>query len=287
MRYDDEGLHLHQSDIGSWMNCPESLRRKMIAAMNGESDNTDAAFVGTCLHTVIEYELQQEYPYESLEEAQAIGALAFLNGFEDMVADGTSYRRSTFGTDLKAMDSLKPLVESWYNSPEREYLLSSDKNYTVEYEFDEMFTTHFSGMKLFLAGRMDLIEPSKVTDWKTSGGEWKLWEKQRWDQQSTVYTFVAARNGLITPNKFGDYRFDFKVLQRKSKAVAFETYTVYRTMGNWTWLERVCQNIATTFVTLGLENEWPLNDHSALCGPKWCPFWDNCKGAYVNGVTWK
>ena len=287
MMYDDEGLHLHQSDIETYMQCPEKLRRSFISGVNGDTQTSDAAFVGTCTHAVIETELQAEYPYESLEEAQAIGALAFLNGFEEMVAKGTSYTRETFKTDARAMAALKPLVESWWLSKERHDLLEQDHDYLVEFEFDEMFTTHqLSGMKLFLGGRMDLVQRAKVTDWKTAGGPYQQWEKQRWAAQPTVYTWIAAKNGLIVPNKYGEYTFEYKVLLRRSTPVEFLTYPVTRAMGSWGWLETVCQNIANTFTLLGIDNEWPLNDHSALCSPKWCPFWKNCKGAFVNGERW-
>jgi hypothetical protein len=30
---------------------------------------------------------------------------------------------------------------------------------------------------------------------------------------------------------------------------------------------------------------WPMNDQHALCSPKWCPFWDGCKGSHVP-VDW-
>lgn len=287
MLINDDGLHLHQSDIETYMTCPESLRLRTIAGMNGETSNSDAAFVGTCTHAVIETELAAEEPYESLEEAQAVGAYAFLQGFEQMVKDETTYSRETFKTDTRALAALRPLVKSWYESEERDTLLQMNGDYTVEYEFDEMFTTHISGLKIFLAGRMDLVQRAKIIDWKTSGSEYRLWEKQRWAVQPTVYTWAAASNGLLVPNNYGEYVFEYKVLRRKVTSVPFETYRVVRTVDTWAWLEKITQNIASTLMLLGLENEWPLNDHSALCGPKWCPFWDKCKGAYVSGVTWK
>jgi len=101
--------------------------------------------------------------------------------------------------------------------------------------------------------------------------------------QPTTYTWAAAHNGLILPNSDGEFIFEYKVLVRRSKPVAFQTVTVRRTVGTFTWLERITQNIVALMENLGFENEWPLNDHSALCGPKWCPFWSQCKGQYVNG----
>jgi hypothetical protein len=131
---------------------------------------------------------------------------------------------------------------------------------------------------------MDVIKGHRrIWDWKTSGQEYKLWEKQRWAVQPTVYTWAAAQNGLLLPDGFGDYTFEYKVLKRSAKPSKFMTYRVTRTIRSWAWLERVVQNVATLFVTMGIEDEWPLNDHSALCSPKWCPFWDQCKGQYVDG----
>lgn len=287
MLLDERGLHLHQSDLDTYMGCPEKLRRRYIASTAGEQFNSDAAFVGTTMHSTIEDELNGVVLYESEEHCAQYAAYLFLEGFAKMVADGVIYSRESFLTDAKALQALKPLVLSWYRSPEREELLTlNDEDVVVEYEFDEEFTTHPSGLLIWLAGRMDVIvRRHRIWDWKSSSSEYKLWEKQRWAPQPTVYTWAAAKNGMLLPNKYGEYLFEYKVLKRGSKPTGFLTYPVTRTINGWTWMNRVANNIATTFLKLGIEEEWPLNDHSALCSPKWCEHWDNCKGLYI-GKDW-
>lgn len=289
MRLDDDGLHLHQSDIKTYTQCPEQLRLKFIAAAAGESQTGDAAFVGTTTHAVIEHELLSDEPYGSLKEAQAYGAYAFLEGMEQMASKGTVYSRASFRTDSKALAALKPLVTSWYESTEREQLMSMQRSdYHVEHEFDSPFTVTPDGLTIYLAGRIDLIVNNEVLDWKTASSlqHYKEWEHQRWAPQPPIYLWAAAKSGLIVPDHSGDFTFRYKVLLKKAVPVPFETITVRKKVGSFTWIERICQNIAILMDHMGIENEWPLNDTSALCGPKWCPFWDNCKGAYI-GEDWK
>lgn len=289
MILDEKGLHLHQSDIETYMQCPEQLRLKFLAGINDESFTSDAAFVGTSTHAVIEHELVSDVPYANLAEVQNYAAYAFLEGMEEMAQKGTVYSRESFKTDSAAIKALMPLAESWYISKERDMLMSMDRaDYQVEYEFDRAFTVAPSGLVVFLAGRQDLIFQNRIWDWKTASSmnSHKRWEKQRWGVQPTVYTWAAATEGFILPRADGTFLFEEKVLLRKAKPVPFETVSVTRTVGTFTWLERITQNIVTLMEGLGIHNEWPLVDHSALCGPKWCPFWDNCKGAYIDADTW-
>lgn len=283
MIIDERGYHLHQSDIETFMQCPEQLRLKHLAVGDATSD---AAFVGTTTHAVIEHELMSPQPYGSLKEAINYGAYAFLEGMEQLYANQTAYSRETFKTDSKALKALEPLVESWYVSPERDMLMSMDPNdYQVEWEFDKPFTVTPDGTTIWLAGRTDLVLRNRVWDWKTSSSEYKPWEKQRWAIQPTEYLWAAATEGLILPNADGEFVFEYKVLKRGAKPVKFQTVTVKRTMGSFTWLERIVQNMVSFMEKMGFDTEWPLNDHSALCGPKWCPFWAGCKGAYI-GEDW-
>jgi hypothetical protein len=111
--------------------------------------------------------------------------------------------------------------------------------------------------------------------------QYKKWEKQRWAVQPTVYLWAAAHSGIIFPDEKDVFNFNFKVLERKMRDVTIQTVPVTRTMSNFVWLERLCQNIAIQ-MEVGIDREWALNDHSALCGPKWCSFWSQCKGQYVD-----
>jgi len=129
-----------------------------------------------------------------------------------------------------------------------------------------------------LAGQADIVDryTNRMIDWKSSGREYKRWEKQRWAVQPTVYTYAAHREGLITPFEQG-CRFDYGVFIRRGKES--QQLTVWRSFGQWEWLARLCDNIATMFGSP--LTQWPLRDDHALCGPKWCANWSECKGQFI------
>lgn len=287
MKIDDNGIHLHQSDLKN--HCLEKLRLDTIAV--GPRQENDAATVGTVLHTVIEDELVNGF-YESEQHAVQHGAYKYVELLEQYSADGNPYVMGTFGSHEKALFSLENLVRSWYRCDDRSNMLSSVEAPIIEWKFDLPFTEVKYGKKktdiipVFLAGMSDIIWQNKVIDWKSSSSEYRRWELQRWGRQPDVYTWAAAQAGLIAPNKDGLYDFEFKVFVRGNQPILPQTVTVQRGPNNWLWLGTIVDRLVKMAMTVGVENEWPLDDQHVLCSPKWCGFFDVCKGAVVNGETW-
>jgi len=165
----------------------------------------------------------------------------------------------------------------------------------VEWKFDLPFCEidvkkhgkKAESVPVFLAGTADIVVDNMVWDWKTSGSEYRRWEYQRWGRQPDVYTWAAAQSGLIVPDRDGLYRFDFKVFVRNADPNAgCQTVTVARSANNWKWLETVIGRFVNFAYNMGLDREWPLDDQHVLCSPKWCSFFDRCKGSVVDGGSW-
>lgn len=291
MNLDDGTLTLHQSDISHYITCPEQFR--LVNVINGPIEDwektdehrveTDAASVGTNLHSVIEHDLDD--PFTTLGEAIEWAESDFGQMIARYIKDDVQYRTESFGGDPdKTLRAVRNLVESWYTSTEREYWLGRNpKTYRLEHEFNVPFVTRTSDRihTVRLAGTMDVLDTqnNRVVDWKSASREYQRWEKQRWAHQATVYTFAGVEEGLIVPNGDGLIQFDFKVFVRGSKPVEAQTVTVWRGPGQWGWLTQLVNNIADMIESDA--SVWPLRDDHALCGPKWCPMWDSCKGAFV------
>lgn len=287
MDLDEHGhLHLHQSDIETFHTCPEQLRFTHLAHENGGRQETDAATVGTCLHHVIEHELETGFETR-VRDLHGIAASVFLETLEGYKNTGATYVRSTFKDDMAAIKSLEILATSWFQSEEREHLRHvPESELLIEWEFDMPFC-EVAGIQVWLAGRTDLILPgqNEIWDWKSASRPYQQWEKQRWAIQPTVYTWAAHQAGFLTPDNDGLFTFKNKVFVRGPKPTACQTIHVRRGPQNWAWLEK---QIAHMVVLAGVlpDGPWPVNDHGALCGPKWCAFWSQCKGAFVSGETW-
>lgn len=289
MRFDTDGIHIHQSDLKN--HCLEKLRLDTVAV--GPRLENDAATVGTALHYVIEHELNGSV-YADMHECQAFAAHSFLALLERYRDEGAPYACSSFGTHDRAIELLTKLAAAWWHSDEREYLLGVE-SMKVEWQFDLPFCevdVKKHGKKaekvpVFLAGTADLIVGNQVWDWKTAGSEYRRWEYQRWGRQPDVYTWAAANAGLIVPNNDGLYEFSFKVFVRNSDPlVGCQTVTVQRSANNWEWLQEIISQFVNFSYNMGLDRVWPLDDQHVLCSPKWCNFFQGCKGAFVDGERW-
>lgn len=250
--------------------------------MTKNRDETDAATVGTALHAVIEHETNKGF-FKTLKRLRTLGHEKYLGLLEEYAEAGACYTRSSFGTDAKALAALDKMVGTWFASAERLQLQHED-NLKVEWEFDVPFRT-FGDVSIRLAGTSDLVllDRNQLWDWKSAGRTYERWEKQRWAVQPTVYTYAAAQEGLIVPNQDGLYEFRFKVFPRNGGPV--QDVPVFRSTGSVNWLEQQIGSMLNVMTAVP-DGPWPLNDHGALCGPKWCPFWSKCKGQFVSGETW-
>lgn len=291
MKYDVESatLTLHQSDLNHFMKCPEQFRvvKGLLPNVNmqpGEARvETDAATLGTTLHSVIEADLDE--PFTSVGEAITHGRLLLFNLMGEYIEAGVEYRTESFGPDpQKILSELDILVEAWYLSRDRRTLMAmKDRGdlVQVEWNFDVPFIQGREGIiqNVNLAGTADILLPDEMWDWKSAGRAYQRWEYQRWAIQPTVYTYAAAASGLLLPDSEGRYKFVFKVFMR-GKIDAPQTVEVFRTEAQWGWLLRLVENVCRMWESDA--DEWPLRDDHALCGPKWCPVWSTCKGAFVN-----
>lgn len=284
MRVDASGYHVHQSDLKSWLNCGEQVRLTQ-AVRESHRFQTDAATVGTVLHATIEEELENGF-FQNETDAAAWAANHFVDVLQSYKDAGDLYSRSSFDTEVKALKVIERLVGSWYRSDERAYL-GTHEEYVTEWDFDVPLGIMFNGLPVFVAGQADLLLPNvALWDWKTASQAYRRWEKQRYDVQSTVYTYAAHYEGLMLPDKWGEYEFYFKVFDTKGATPGPpESIPVKRSPNNWDWLKTKVLNMLSVQYALP-DGPWPLNDNHVLCSPKWCPVWDSCKGAHIDADRW-
>ena len=285
-------LVLHQSDIKHFLSCPDQFRVVNNVTPGGDFNKdpgmrmeTDAATVGTVLHSVIEHDLT--HGFKSLSDAERWAKNEFGNLVFSYITDGLVYRTESFGDDpVKAIAALSALVDRWWHSARRAHLkaLAEDDWLLLEHDFDVPFIKNRKGRykNIRLAGTIDVVNryDHELEDHKSSSSDHnhKRWEKQRWDVQSTTYTYAAAEQGLIQRHENG-YKFVFSVYTYKNGSVPAHI-DVWRDTGQWGWLTQLVSNMVAT-----IESDmevWPLRDDHALCGPKWCPVWESCKGTFVD-----
>lgn len=292
MLFDSTGVHLHQSDLKN--HCLEKLRLETVAT--GPRMENDAATVGTAVHRLIEHELLVE-AHDNVADVRAHAAHMYVTLLEEYAAAGKPFALSSFGDHRRAVDHAAELATAWWFSTERERLLSAADRPLVEWKFDLPFCevdVKKNGKKaetvpVFLAGTADIVWPSKnvVWDWKTSGSEYRRWEYQRWGRQPDVYLWAAQESGLLQPDSDGLFTFEFKVFVRGANPqFGAQSVTVTRSARNFAWLGNSIGRLVNMAYNMGFDREWPTDDQHVLCSPKWCTFFDMCKGAHVDGERW-
>ena len=260
MKIRDNGVVLHQSDLKS--HCLEQLRLGFVA--EGPRMETDAATVGTVLHSVIEHELRGS-PFDNEGDAIQWGAEQYVQVLETYKDAGATYSMGTFENHTRALAALGWLVRSWYHSPERFDLLYKEHDSLLsEWSFDLKFADvlvptgnikrKFQEVPVYLAGTADIVYNNRVQDWKSASSEYKQWEYQRWGRQPDVYTWAAAKSGLIQPDKDGMYYFDFKVFVRRNEVRLPDTVTVKRSENHWAWLEVLVTRVVTLITRLEIRS---------------------------------
>lgn len=286
MKHDARGIHVHQSDIKSWLNCGEQVRLVRAVREQGRFE-TDAATVGTVTHALIEEELNNGF-FQNETDAKHWAANHFVETLQGYKDSGAVYSRSSFDTDMKALKVIERLATVWYRSDERAYLATlPEGSFIPEWDFDVPLGVQFQNTDVYIAGQADLLIPNVgLWDWKTASQAYRRWEKQRYDVQSTAYTYAAHYEGMMLPDKWGEYEFTFKVFDTKLATPGPpDSISVKRSPANWNWLRTQVVNMLAVQHALP-DGPWPLADNHVLCSPKWCPVWDSCKGSHVSGETW-
>ncbi len=223
---------------------------------------TDAAEIGTAVHSVVEANLDLWTGGEALS----------LNDSVDLFQSefSVAMQRPAFQwkkyTEPSARKFGAACVTSFYN----DVLFALPHEGLNEHRFVLPFVEDDERV-IELSGTIDRVD-TMIRDWKTNGSRrYEEWEYKRWNTQATVYTWAAVRLGLVDP-LCDEWPFEFVVMMPNQ----VHRFTVMRTEAYWDFLKEKVVNLAR-LIEKDL-SAWPLNDNHALCSPKWCPAWSQCKG---------
>jgi hypothetical protein len=289
MQQIDDGRWHHRFSQ-SWLNtahtCPERARLEHDKEM--PDDETDAANVGTALHTVAEVAVEMLRDDGIVLDVNTAVEL-WDREFEQLAAH-PSFRYVKY-SEKKArefghhctilwLEEILPQLDVEHSQTEKRFIvpLVDDGERVIE-----------------LSGSIDYVQSMiDAWDWKTSGrGDYVEWEKKRWAIQPTVYTYALAheRGWLTECDDCEGAASEAGCCRRFERSLYFnyavmsydgaQVLPIERGPEHWSWLADQCTRLA-----LLIEREmpaWPTNDAHALCSPKWCPAWDACKGSH--GIT--
>lgn len=277
---DDQGRTVHtfrQSTLGELDLCPE--RGRLTLTGNMPKVETDAAALGTGAHYGMECAIQAILDGEAPLGPNRIFELMVEEFDRISQLDGFEWKKYKRPKVVKYLESIAWVFFEEIYCDLDPIGIEIPFNGLVIYEDDERV--------IKINGTIDLLDKKMgAADWKTAGDARKYkagwggeaWKLERWEIQPTVYIQALLLLGYLDPDA-DQWPFTYLPFGLGSKGeVSFEPLTVYRHQGDLDWLVEKCLSYAKQ-VEAEVE-PWPKQDNHALCSEKWCPAWDQCKGAH-------
>jgi hypothetical protein len=249
--------------------------------MTGEmpDDETDAACIGTAVHAGF--------------EAAARAPSALLPHQIDLIAQ-TEFTRLMalpgFGwkkyKEARARDLIRDCCNVFYDE-----LYHTLGPVLIEQGFGPLVIYEDETRIIRIKGSIDLFDEYRGgCDYKTDGDGRKFrrgfggkaWELDRWAIQPTVYCEALRQLGYYEGN--GPWPFTYFAFDLSGRDVELVESAVWRRPEDVDWLRQ--KTLAYAKLVEADVTPWPKQDNHALCSPKWCPNWDNCKGAAYTEVEW-
>lgn len=272
----EDGRILHrfrQSTVGTLEQCLEKGRLQITNQL--PRIESDATAVGTSVHEGIEVclqDLRDEGSPANLDVIQEIAHQAF-----DELSAAENFQWKQLSSDDEAYAAIDRCLAGWY-----EEILPRLNPVAMEIPFENVVVYEDDNRVITIEGTMDYLDRVYgVGDWKTGNQKYKAWEKDRWNIQATVYLYAALKLGLIEGTEFP---FTFYVMLKKGPDLT-QQVKITRNFADFSWLSMKLKSYALLFESR--ITEWPRNDTSALCSPKWCEAWTECKGhAFAYPDAW-
>lgn len=253
--------YLSYSSINLFLTCSEAWRRKYIA--KEPQSSTPALLFGSALHNTIEQHI--------------------ANRFEDVQIN--TGLQGLWDSNWNAAVEREPNCEWGADTPEQHYeeglrLLSNPElqqmvNRLTPLRDDaglfmerEVFV-NVPGVPVPIKGYIDIVTNDGVPgDFKTSAQMWSQ-EKAKAELQPLFYLAALNQLGRDSPG----LRFRHYVIT-KTKQPKVQVIESQHTYDSIFWLYGLVQQ-----VWRAIESEnYVMNPHAWLCGPKYCGAWSRCRG---------
>lgn len=255
----------HQSWLNEFFTCPERARLQL--AGEYPSDVSDSSAKGTALHAGIQWVMNG---WGNFGVAESVA----LNKFEEL-SELEHFRWVKVKSLETARIHISKSFKLWYDCVYPQL----GRPVWVEHPFE--FKAYEDDERIiYLKGHVDFMDDYPcLYDWKFSANDEKYttkgWELARWSLQSTVYSWAAVQAGHY--ESVDDIPFVFVNIGPYARAPQY--LETFRNLENFGFLQLQLQRVAEQ-VEANMAH-WPLNDQHALCSPKWCMNWDQCKGKFL------
>ncbi len=273
-------LWIHQSDLGTARMCREQLR----LSLRGEyyDPDGDSAFLGTCVHEFIEFNLHHYKDHGTWPEMADLGAKVDELHQKYAAAWDTLWQHPKAGIKslTHAIEGINRCCLMWVREVQPTIDTSTPEKWEIEGAFEVKIGEIDKSdvvpdvLQVKLRGHYDFWDGFKCMDWKTSRFR-EVWRKHRYDIQSSVYTYgLARKHGLSSP-------VDFELVSvprdpagndkdGNPKYDGPQVVPLPRDSKHWEAMKREAMALANMAESMGLDTPWPLGPTDWWCSERWC-----------------
>lgn len=247
--------HLSYSSISTYLLCPRSWRYRYIDKV--ETPVSPALVFGSAFHDALEaYVKDKESPlahhWNTAWKAQTESRDVSWDK-EPAAYDVLGIAMFSKEETVQVVDAIKPLMINDYPM------------------IEERVELRVPGVPVPVIGFIDVIEKDGIpADFKTSA---RSWTQKRADDELQPTFYLAALNQLgfeMNP----DLMFRYYVFVKNAKKPALQIWETQRTAADLFWLFGLVRDVWG-----GIAREvFPPNPTTWKCSPKWCEYWDSCRG---------
>jgi hypothetical protein len=261
----DGRLWFRQSWLKEFLDCPERARLKAVTK-DQPRQTSDAALIGTSVHTAIQGVLEGRVDATDIEDACNEAVLDMLTT-DDVVFN--KYEAEQLPGHARRC------ARAWVDGilPHVELGGTCEKNFSV-------VVMEIDGIEVGLTGTIDYMSPTENTlwDWKTAGKRYSQKQYQKGSIQASTYaTAMSLQKQIELPMNF-----NFGVMVRSDKNASSQIVTVERRQEHSEWFLKQLGDVARFAIRFGTEDEWAKNEESYLCSKVWCNFYADCRGKYIS-----
>lgn len=278
---DNHTITIRQSWLDTAIRCADRGRRDAFHPIREEGD---AAFAGTSMHAAIEQFSRGNLSLDQMEQYATAYATKGCN--EGVPQDDGSILPISF----KSFDGPNELIyhagnctRGWIQDIHPWLVAQGLDKGTPEVKFSYEAFEH-RGWTIIMQGTCDWVPDfgNVIIDWKSAGSDYKQKDKQMFAVQPAVYC-GAAVNGCFGREFTWPMEFFYGVAIRLKTKARGQIVPVQRTQAHLDWTYRRIRQYVDLYLDLGPDREWPMSDEgNFLCSQKWCPWYDQCRGAHID-----
>ena len=262
--------HLSYSSIHSYQMCPRAWKYHYVDKL--PTRTSTALVFGSAFHEAIEDYVRQRTIDTVVQSDDRVREKSLLTCWQQHWAKQLEQNNIDWRNDTP--ESMENLGVSILSSQEVIDTLDGLTPLVTgdHIHIEDKITLNVPSVPIPVVGYIDIITADGVPgDFKTSS---RRWSNSRADDEQQAAFYLAALNQAGTPlqaaNPFRYYVFT------KTKKPTAQTIETTRTPGELLWLLDMIRSVWEAIDA----GAFPMNPSTWKCSPKWCEYWDICKGRY-------